>query len=96
MIEEIVGPSHGRPDRLSQTKQVKAAKPESSAGSRQAEDTSEVAVTSELQGLIDRVKSAPTVRKERIHEVLEKLQRGELLTSETVREAAERILREGP
>jgi hypothetical protein len=54
-----------------------------------------VVVSSELRGLIDRIKHAETFRKERVHQVLEKLQRGELVTSETVREAAERILREG-
>ncbi len=60
------------------------------------ESASEVSFTNELQSLITRVRSADTFRKERVHQVLEKMQRGELITSETVREAAERILRGGP
>jgi hypothetical protein len=52
-------------------------------------------VSSELRELIDRVKQAENYRKERVHQVWEKLRRGELLAAEALREAAEKILDEG-
>jgi hypothetical protein len=95
MIEEITGPGHGELDRLARSGKAKAHPTEEKDAPAAAEEESEVEVSSELRALIDRIKHAETFRKERVHEVLEKLQRGELVTSETVREAAERILREG-
>ena len=63
---------------------------------RDQEDEAELAVSPELRCLLDRIKGAETMRKGLVHAVMEKLERGELVTSETVREAAEKILREGP
>lgn len=95
MVEEISGTGSDRPDRLSRSDRAKTGESGSAADAPQGSKVPEVVVSSELRVLIDRVKQAETYRKERVHEVLEKLQRGELVTSETVREAAERILREG-
>jgi len=96
MINEIVGPGRGRPERSSRSGSARPSGLESAAKASGSEDSPEVTVSSELQGLIERVKEAETFRKERVHQVLEKMRRGELIVSETVREAAEKILREGP
>ena len=95
MIEEILGPDHGRAGRASRSGKAKTDEPQSAAKTAGGDKASEVVVSSELTELIDRVKGAENFRKERVHQVLEKLQRGELVTSETGREAAEKILREG-
>ncbi|MFO8008496.1 MAG: hypothetical protein R6V05_12255 [Candidatus Brocadiia bacterium] len=96
MIEEIIGPGHGGLDRLSRSEEAGARRADGEKATSDGEQEPSVEVSSELKALIERVKQAGTYRKERVHQVLEKLQRGELVTSETVREAAERILREGP
>ncbi len=96
MIDEIVGPAHGEPGRVNRSAKAKARSADSSAAATDSSHAPEVEVSGDLRQLIERVKQAETFRKDRVHEVLEKLQRGELVTSETVREAAERILHEGP
>jgi hypothetical protein len=96
MIEEILGPGHGRADRLSGSGKARTPESERAPGRPGSARLPDVIVSSELRELIERVKSAETFRKERVHQVLEKLQRGELVTSETVIEAAERILGGGP
>jgi hypothetical protein len=95
MVDQIGGPGHERPDRLSRTDRAPMSESASAADAPRSDKGPEVVVSSELRELVERVKQADTFRKERVHEVLEKLQRGELVTSEAVREAAERILREG-
>ena len=96
MVEEIGGTGYHPPDRLSPSGKPRTSGPEGVADARKgAESPEEVVVSSELRELIDRVRQADIHRKERVHQVLEKLQRGELVTSEAVREAAERILRQG-
>ena len=95
MVEEIGVPGFERPGPLPRSSRTAAGRSKDAAGAPQSEEDSEVVVSSELKELINRVKQAEGFRKERVHEVLEKLQRGELVTSETVREAAESILREG-
>lgn len=95
MIEEITGPGHrevGRPGRPEKAKDRPEV--EGEAGSR-ATGPPSIEVSGDLQQLIERVKGAQTYRKEVVHRVLEKLRDGELITSETVRETAEAILREG-
>jgi len=59
-------------------------------------ETSGVTVSISLQSVMQRVREAEAYRKERVHQVLEKIQDGTLLSSEALREAADRILREGP
>jgi hypothetical protein len=95
MVEEIGSTAPNSPDRLSRAERARTRAPEGADGAARTDKAPEDVVSIELRDLIERVKQADTHRKERVHEVLEKLQRGELLTSETVREAAERILREG-
>jgi len=95
MVEEIGGPGQDRLDRLSPRDRARIEDVGKAAEAPRAARAPEVMVSSELRALIDRVKQAQTFRKERVHQVFEKLQRGELVTSETVREAAEKILREG-
>ncbi len=95
MVEEIAGAGEGELDRLSRTgktqDQSAARKP---APARDQQEPA-VQLSGDLRELIDRIRHARTFRKEKVHRVLEKLQEGELVTSETVREAAEKILREG-
>ncbi len=96
MVDEIGGPGHDRFDRLSRADRARAEElKKAAADSARNEEAPEVVVSSELRELIERVKQAKTYRKDRVHQVLEKLERGELVTSETVREAAETILRGG-
>jgi hypothetical protein len=95
MVEEIAGPGHESLDQVSRSDRARIDKAEKADDAARDNQEPEVEVTSELRELIERVKQADTYRKERIHQVLEKLQRGELITSETVRETAERIIREG-
>ena len=95
MIEEITGAGPERTDPLPPSRRARERRTEGSTGSAQGEQAPEVVVSSELRELISRVKQADVLRKDRVHQVLEKLERGELVTSETVREAAEKILREG-
>ena len=96
MVKEITGPGFeplGRARRPRTRKGQAAA--DAPAGGRAADADDVEALPGEIRGLIDRVRGGETYRLERVHEVLEKLQRGELVTSETVRRAAERILRGG-
>jgi hypothetical protein len=95
MVEEISGPGQERLDRLSPGDRAKTRQAKKTGDAPPSTQAPEVVVFSELRELIARVKQAETFRKDRVHEVLEKLQRGELVTSEAVREAAEKILREG-
>jgi len=92
MVKEVsgAGPEHLSFQKTPRTD--KSKRPPAPAGGK---NPVESAVGGELRGLIERVKAAETYRKERVHQVLEKLQRGELITSEAVREAARRILEEG-
>ncbi|MHC4480230.1 MAG: flagellar biosynthesis anti-sigma factor FlgM [Planctomycetota bacterium] len=95
MVEEIGATGHDRPERLPRGEKAKNSRSESATKGRAGDEAPEVVVSSELKELVDRVRQADVYRKERVHQVLEKLQRGELVTSEAVREAAEKILREG-
>lgn len=95
MIEEVNGAAHGPLDRLSRSGKGKAPESEEIGATAEEDEGAEVVVSSELRVLIERIKQAGTFRKDRVHQVLEKLRRGELVTSETVREAAERLLQEG-
>ena len=81
--------------RLSGSGKAKVHASESSAAAPRSDEASEPVVSPELRELIDRVKQAEDYRKERVHQVWEKLQRGELLGAEAIREAAEKILDEG-
>lgn len=96
MIDEINGPGHGHLDRLARNGKTNARETGRAPGGEADSDAAELEVSGELRSLIERIKAAETYRKDRVHQVLEKLQRGELVTSEAVREAAERILQEGP
>ena len=96
MLDEISGLGAGWLDRL--LRSGKAAPQKTTDGAEGApgeSDEAELAVSAELRALLDRIKSAEPLRKGLVHAVLEKLERGELVTSETVREAAEKILQEG-
>jgi len=92
MVKEVsgAGPEHLSFEKTPRTDKSKRS-PLPPKGKRSVETTA----GGELRSLIERVKAAETYRKERVHQVLEKLQRGELITSEAVREAARRILEEG-
>ncbi len=95
MVNDIDGAGQRRMDRLARSRD--SGSPEAvkkRQGPSDGED-SEVVVSSELRELVERIKGAETFRKARVHDVLEKLKRGELVISETVREAAERLLQEG-
>ncbi len=52
-------------------------------------------VSFELVELLERVRTADVVRKDRVHRVIERLKKDELVTSESVREAAERMIEKG-
>ena len=95
MVEEIGGPAHGDLDRLARSGRAKTHPTDGSAAAPVGANEPESVLPTELRELIERVKSAETFRKDRVHQVLEKLERDELVTSETVREAAEKLLREG-
>jgi hypothetical protein len=95
MIEEVGGLG---PEWLERLLKGTGTRPQDTEKrSRASSDDMEpdVPVTVELRQMMERVKGAEGYRKERVHQILERLQRGELVTSETVREAAETILREG-
>ncbi len=94
MVDEIGRLSNGWFGRIGRNEKAKAQRADGRAEPG-ADDDPDVAVAGELQALLDRIRNSETTRMSRVHEVLEKLQRGELVTSEAVREAAERILREG-
>jgi len=100
MVEEITGSSRNRLGRLTRADKAKVRKAPDKAGAAGSEPSpagdAVEELPGELQALIDRVKQGDAVRLERVHEVLEKLQRGELISSDAVRAAAERILSEGP
>ena len=49
----------------------------------------------EVEVMLERLKSAEASGKGRVHQVIKKLQNDELITSESVREAAERLLERG-
>jgi len=96
MVDEISGLGAGWLDRLLRSGKANTRRTgEAGKGSVGESDEAELAVSPELRALLDRIRSAETLRKGLVHAVLEKLERGELVTSETVREAAEKILREG-
>ena len=95
MIEEVAGAGRERTDPLLPGRRARVRRAEGQADPAGSKQAPEVVVSSELRELISRVKQADVIRKDRVHQVLEKLQRGELVTSETVREAAEKILGTG-
>ena len=97
MLDEISGLNAGWLDRLLRGGKARAGRAAEAGDAEPGQgDEPELAVSAELRALLDRIKGAETMRKGLVHAVLEKLERGELVTSETVREAAEKILREGP
>lgn len=97
MVDEISGLGAGWLDRILRSGKARSEKTDGPADGEHVQgDQAELAVSAELRVLLDRIKSAETMRKDVVHAVLEKYQRGELVTSETVRDAAEQILREGP
>lgn len=96
MVEEITGPGYEPLGRARRARTRKTDTTDHAQGDGQPKEIDESdELPGELQTLIDRIRKGEAYRLERVHEVLEKLQRGELVTSETVRRAAERILREG-
>ena len=92
MVKEISGAG---PDRVFLGKSARSDKPRKVSSGSKGDDAPEAVVGGEVKGLVERVKAAEVYRKERVHQVLEKFQRGELITSETVREAARKILEGG-
>ena len=97
MVDEISGMGAGWLDRILRSNKARSERTDGPAdGERLQGDDAELAVSAELRALLDRIKNAETMRKGVVHAVLERFERGELVTSETVREAAEQILREGP
>ena len=97
MVEEISGLGAGWLDRLLRSGKARSGRADGPAdGDHVLGDEAELAVSADLRALLDRIKSAETMRKGVVHAVLEKFERGDLVTSETVRDAAEQILREGP
>ena len=97
MVDEISGLGAGWLDRVLRSGKARSERTDGPVdGGRGQGDETELNVSPELRALLDRIKGAETMRKGAVHAVLEKLERGELVTSETVREAAEQILREGP
>ncbi len=96
MVQEIRGSGHDQSPGVTRSSGAKVSKPAKPTDSAAGSSASAVEVSGELNDLISRVKQADVFRKDRVHQVLEKLQRGELVTSETVREAAERLLQGGP
>ena len=95
MADEISPVGRDRLSRLSGSRKAKVPTSEGSAAAPRNDGASEPVVSSELRELIDRVKQAENYRKERVHQVWEKLQRGELLAAEALQEAAEKMLDEG-
>ena len=95
MADEISPVGQDRLSRLSESGKAKVNASESSAAAPRSDEASEPVVSPELRELIDRIKQAENYRKERVHQVWEKLQRGELLVPEALRETAEKILSEG-
>lgn len=97
MLDEISGLGAGWLDRLLRSSKAKAGRTEKGESADLAEDDkAELAISPDLSALLDRIKGAETMRKGLVHAVIKKLNRGALVTSETVRDAAEKILREGP
>ncbi len=97
MLDEISGLGSGWLDRLLRSSKAKPGRTEEGERADLGEDDeAELAVSADLSALLARIKGAETLRKGLVHAVVEKLNRGELVTSETVRDAAEKILREGP
>ena len=96
MVQEIRGPGHDQSPGVTRSNGPKGRKPAKPTDSVAGSGSPAVEVSGELNDLISRVKQAEVFRKDRVHQVLEKLQRGELVTSETVRDAAERLLQGGP
>ncbi len=96
MVREITGAGYRRPGRLQRSDKGRVRKGDKAqdGSSTERETGPDVLdeVPGELQALIERVREGEAVRLERVHDVLDKMKRGELITSEAVREAAERIL----
>jgi len=95
MVREIGGPGidPARPDALRD-----ALKPSEAQGTTQrgqVDTTDAVVVSGELGDLINRVKQADNIRKDRVHEVAQKLQNGTLVTPESTEESAKRIVEGG-
>ena len=96
MVREISGPGFDSLGRARKTDRSNSRRAQGNTGEQTEEKTAASSeLPTELQSLIERVKQDDTVRLERVHAVLEKLQEGKLVTSDTVREAAERILQGG-
>jgi hypothetical protein len=95
MVREISGPGYDSLGRVNRNDRSRTRRGQDKAGKTADKTSGASELPTELHSLIERVKQDDTVRLERVHAVLEKLDKGELVTSETVRRAAERILRGG-
>ena len=95
MLEEVTGSGRGGLRPLSPGEKARARAAERTADRPADGGGVQGEVADELRALVERVKQADTFRKERVHAVLEKLQKGELVTPDAVRQAAQRILLEG-
>ncbi len=96
MVEGIEGPT---PDSLRQAAESRNSDVEKTQqrGLTETAGTDEDTATevdSELEALLERVKASDAVRKEKVHLVSEKLASGELLSTEAIRGASERIAEE--
>jgi hypothetical protein len=96
MVREISGPGFDSLGRARRTDRSRSGRANGKDAGRAEETTRDAGeLPTELQSLIERVKQNDTVRLERVHAVMEKLEKGELVTSEAVRDAARRIMEGG-
>ena len=96
MIDEIGTAGQCRPEGVSQAdeKGVRSV-PESQQG-RQPPHSLETVISSNFKGLVNGALTEGETRPERIREVTAKRERGELVTLESVRGTAKKLLSEGP
>lgn len=97
MVREIGGPGIDptRSDTLRDALKPVPQLREKTTPASESETTEGVTLSGDLNELINRVKQADNIRKDRVHEVMQKLQNGRLVTPESIREAARQLLEGG-
>jgi len=94
VISEIGAAGPNRPDGVFRGNNRGAEDAKNTGAEREQKKDTDTVVSSKLQGLVNRILAEGRVRPERIQQVKEKMQRGQLVTPDSVRNAAARLLSE--
>lgn len=95
MVNPVDGSGGVEPRKISKSVGARPGEAsEVSEGEESGQDKASVRRSGDLQKLVGKIRAADDIRKNRVHEVREMVQNDELLTQESIENAAERLLAE--